>query len=311
MAVVPAAWSAQPVVLYFNEDNERVAVALGKLRAAMAAQRAASVGPVRIDHVKVDYGDLASLRRSLREAQARRPAAIVASSALIAQIARNEGITVPLVFAAHQDPVRLGLVESLRRPGGTMTGILMYRSDEGKRLELLREVAPGARRIGVTIDTWWDRAPDDQSPSAAVLPGIARELGFELEYFRIDTMADLMDLPRVALAREMDAWYVPTTRVGFDQPEAFTRTLASLGKPAVYANALHARSGGLLSYQSQLEDPFATWAKMIALIVDGFPVGEIPVERPRAFELAVNAKAARELRVPLPKSILLRATHFY
>ena len=74
---------------------------------------------------------------------------------------------------------------------------------------------------------------------------------------------------------------------------------------------LFARIGGLISYQQTFENPFATWATMLRLILDGFPPGEIPVERPKVFELALNVKAAREQGIPIPKSILLRATHFY
>jgi len=310
--LAPAAGGAERLVLYFNEDNPRVAAALAKLRAAIAERSVEPRHSIRIEHVAIDFSDQRGIRDALRVARTRNPAALVASSALVAQLAQEEGITTPIVFATHQDPVRLGLADSLRRPGGTMTGFMLYRSDEGKRLELLREIAPRARRIGVVIDEWWDRAPNDQYPSAAVLRRIAYEnFGMEIEYFQADTLAALQALLAQPRARAMDAWYIPPTRIGFDDPEAVTRAITSLRRPAIYSLSLHAQSGGVISYQTVFEDPFATWAKMLALIFDGFPPGEIPVERPQTYQLAVNVKAARDQGIVIPKSILLRATHFY
>lgn len=310
-ASAAAAHAGDPLVLYFNEDNDRVAVALGKLRAAIDA-RSGARHRVTVEHVAVDYAKLDGIRRSLREAAARRPAVIVAASALIAQLANEEGIATPLVFASGQDPLQMGLVRSIRRPGGAMTGLVIYRHVEGKRLELLRELAPAARRVGVLIDEWWDRSPEDRDPSASVLGDIARrDFGFELVYFRADSLEALDALGRDARARGVDAWYIPATRLAFDHPAAVARTVATLRKPAVHSLSLLAENGGVLAYQAAMESPFDAWAKMIVLILDGYPAGEIPLERPQRYQLSINAKAAREQGISIPKSILLRATNLY
>ncbi len=310
--VAAGSLASERLVLYCNEDNERVAVALGQLRAAVAAQGTARRHQVRIEHLPVDYGNLGALRAALREAAARRPAAIIAASAPIAQVAREEAPRIPLIFGMHQDPMELGLAASFRRPGGNRTGVTLYRSDESKRLELLREIAPRARRLGVLIDEWWDRGPHYRHPSAMFLRELAHvPFGFEVEYFQADTLEDLRRLPGLANAQAMAAWYVPGTKLGFDHPAEVARVLASLRRPAIYSLSMFTQAGGLVSYHAVFEAPFASWAKMLDLVLDGFPAGEIPIERPQAFELAVNVKAACEQGIVLPKSILLRATHFY
>lgn len=310
-ATAVAARAADPLVLYFNEDNERVSVALGKLRAAIDATGGAR-HRVTVEHVAVDYANLDGIRQSLRKAAARRPAVIVAASALIAQLAQEEGVTTPLVFASGQDPLRMGLARSIRRPGGAMTGLVIYRHVEGKRLELLAELAPAARRVGVLIDEWWDRSPEDRDPSANVLGVIAkRDFGFELLYFRADSLAALDAVAQDPRARGVDAWYIPATRLAFDHPAAVARTVASFRKPAIHALSLLAENGGVISYQAAMESPFEAWAKMIVLILDGYPAGEIPLERPQRYQLSINAKAARDQGISIPKSILLRATNFY
>jgi putative ABC transport system substrate-binding protein len=156
----------------------------------------------------------------------------------------------------HQDPIESGLVASLRRPGGTMTGLTLYRSDEGKRLELLREVAPRARRLGVIIDEVVGPGARRPVPSAAVLERFARDqFGFEVEYFQVDTLEVLERLPAQARAHAVEAWYVPPTRLGFDHPGSPGARDFVDTEPAVYALSMHALNGGLISYQTVFENP--------------------------------------------------------
>ena len=197
-----------------------------------------------------------------------------------------------------------------------MTGLTLYRSDEGKRLELLREIAPTAVAAGRASSTNGGTAARRTAiPSADVLEQIAREqFGFEVEYFQVDSLEDARKrLPRTREARG-DGRLVCAAHAARFRPSRGGRPRASATceSPPIYSlSHVHASSGGLVSYQSVFEDPFASWAKMLALILDGFPAGEIPIERPQAFELAVNVKAAREQGIAIPKSILLRATNFY
>jgi putative ABC transport system substrate-binding protein len=237
---------------------------------------------------------------------------MIAASAPTALIARAEAPGIPVLFAVHQDPVELQLAQSYRRPGGNLTGFTFYRNDDEKRLELLREISPRSVRLGVVVDKWWDLGPGYRHPASQILEKTAREkFGFDVRFFRIDSMDDMKRLAGNPAARAMDVWYVPLTKPGFDQPEEFTRAMATFRRPAIYYLPLFTQAGGLISYQQTFENPFATWATMLGLILDGFPPGEIPIERPKVFELAVNVKAAREQGIVIPKSILLRATDFY
>ena len=304
--------ASEALVLYLNEGGERVDAAVTKLRAAIASERTLATHRVRLEHVVVDYGDPAQIRRTVRAAAARRPAAMIAASAPLAQVAREEAAGIPVLFAMHQDPVDLKVAGSLRRPGGNLTGFTYYRSDEEKRLELLREIAPKSVRLGVVVDEWWDRGPEYRHPSSRVLERTAREkFGFDVRFFRVDSMDEVKRLSRNPAARAIDVWYVPIVASGFDHPAEFTRAMAALRRPVIYNLTLFAQMGGLISYQQVFENPFATWATMLGLILGGFPPGEIPIERPKVFELAVNVKAAREQGITIPKSILLRATDFY
>ena len=318
IAIVSLAFAAtfacagERLVVYFNEDSDRVKVALARLTAAVNAQVGRPNNGVRFEHVVVDYADPEGMRRAMRSAAARNPAAIVAAAAPIAQIAKEEAGSIPVVFGMHQDPVDLGLIASYRRPSGNLTGFTFYRSDEVKRLELLREIAPASRRLGVVTDAWWDQGPHYRHPSAPVLEKVARvQFGFEVEYFRVDTLEELAHLPQLKRARSIDAWYVAGNKVGFDHPEEFVHAIALLRRPAIYSLPIFTQKGGLISYQSVFDDPYVVWARMLVLILDGFPPGEIPVERPKTFELAINVKAAREQGIAIPRSLLLRATDFY
>jgi putative ABC transport system substrate-binding protein len=304
--------ASEALVIYFNEDGERVRAAIVKLRAAIDAERLLAARRVRVEHVVVDYEDPGQIRRVVRSAAARRPVAMIAASAPIAQIAQEEAVGIPVLFGMHQDPVDLKVAESYRRPGGNLTGLTLYRNDEEKRLELLREIAPKSVRLGVVVDEWWDRGPGYRHPSSQTLEKMAREkFGFDVRLFQVDSLDDLKHLSANPRARAIDVWYVAVTRPGFDHPAEFTRVMATFRRPAIYYLPLFTQKGGLLSYQQTFENPFATWATMLGLILDGFPPGEIPIERPKIFELAVNVKAAREQGITIPKSILLRATDFY
>jgi len=304
--------ASEALVLYFNEDGERVRAAIAKLRAAFDSERLLAPHRVRLEHVVVDYEDPDQIRRSLRAAAARRPAAMIAASAPTALIARAEAPGIPVLFAVHQDPVELQLAQSYRRPGGNLTGFTFYRNDDEKRLELLREISPRSVRLGVVVDKWWDRGPAYRHPSSQTLAKTAREkFGFDVRFFEVNSIDDVKRLSGRADARAMDVWYVSVTKPGFDHPREVTQVMATLRRPAVYSLPFFTEMGGLISYQQTFENPFATWATMLGLILDGFPPGEIPIERPKVFELAVNVRVAREQGIVIPKSILLRATNFY
>lgn len=124
-----------------------------------------------------------------------------------------------------------------------------------------------------------------------------------------------MDAPSLETLRErlaagaaegVDAWYV-TTSVAFADPEAAAKVINATRKPALYTLGMAVDRGGLMSYEARLGDPFAEWARLLGMVLDGAPAGSIPVAGPQIFEIRVNVATARETGITLPRSVLIRA----
>jgi putative ABC transport system substrate-binding protein len=208
------------------------------------------------------------------------------------------------VFGSYQDPVRLGLASSLAHPGANLTGFTMFVPIDLKCLELLREIAPGARRLGIVVDHWWMRETD----GASILRAAHDELGFDARVFQMERPADLR-LLQTDEARSMDAWYVPPTTLPFEHAEAMVKAIAALRRPAVFPNARYVEAGALAAYQPEytLDEALDHFARIAGLVLDGVPPGAIPIERPKSFELVVNVSEARRLGIALPEALLKRA----
>lgn len=291
------------LVLYFNEDNPRVAVALEKLRNAIRSAEGTRRYDVEVRHVVADphRGPVEPIIRAALEAG---PDALIAPSGVLALAARAATTRIPILFGSHQDPVAVGLVSSLEAPGANATGFTTHAPIVGKRLELLLACRPAARTIGVVIDRWWD--PD---PASARFEPVVRAFGLEPRFVRADDMAQLQAQLANGKGNGVDAWYVHG--LAFDHPAAVARAINATGKPAVYTMGLVVKAGGLMSYQAVIEDPFATWAKLLGLVLDGNPPDRIPVESPRNFEMHVNETTAAQLGLTLPRALLVRATHLH
>jgi putative ABC transport system substrate-binding protein len=290
-------------VVYLNEDNERVRIALEKLRQTLEASSWWRRHPVLLDHVPLNPAD-PQLPHAISRALQPPPAAIIATSGHVAMAAKAVTRDIPIIFAAHQDPVARGIVSSMQAPEGNVTGLTLYAPVEGKRLELLRTLRREIRTVGVVMNRWWD-----EDPSSLVFEDAAREQSVKTRYLRADTADQLAAL----FAREsprVDAFYV-SNEPAFTDPGGIVRVIASTGKPAIYTMGLLASRGGFMSYQAILEEPFVVWAKMLGMILDGISPSRIPVEGPRVFELHVNVATARAQQIEIPKSLLLRATTVY
>jgi putative ABC transport system substrate-binding protein len=298
------AQAPERLVLYLDGDTPLVKRAIAKFEAALRRLGIAERYTVTVRHVPVDVFDRAAARQRIAADIQARPAIIIATSSESAGIAREVTSTIPIVFGSHQDPVRLGLVGSLAEPGGNITGFTSAAPIDMKRLELLRELAPGARRLGIVIDHWWM----DETGGEALLRQARTRLGFEGRVFLMERLQDLGQL-ETAAAREIEAWYVPQTTLPFAHPSAIVGGLAVLRKPVVYPTAWFVEAGGLSAYQPRqsLDEALDLFAKLTGLILDGVPPGEIPIERPKSFELVVNAGEARRLGIRLSDALLKRA----
>lgn len=210
---------------------------------------------------------------------------------------------IPIVFAGVADPVGSGFVKALARPGGNVTGVSNFGLDSAaKLLELLREVKPAARRVGVLAS--------DNPGMVAVIEAMrepARRLGYELHVERPS------DLPRIESAFGTFARIrVEALVVISDTPTALHRKrvaqLAADAKlPAIYSYAVHVEDGGLMSYGPDPLNLVPQVVDFMDRILKGTPPGELAVQGPREFELVLNLDAARALGLVFPPGIVLRA----
>jgi putative ABC transport system substrate-binding protein len=260
---------------------------------------------IRLVPVVVDVWQATEIRAKLQAALRLRPAAIIATNSDIAAIAKSLTSQVPIIFASHQDPIRLGLIASLARPGGNLTGFTYFVPVDGKRLELLRLLSPGAKKLGILTDRWWI----GESGGVDAVLRAKSQLGFEPSLFEAESLEDLRRVLLMPKAGGMDAWYVPSTVLAFYETKALVELFAALRRPVVFPTTQFVEQGGLISYQQllTLDDSAHLWATMVGLVLDGVPAGEIPIERPKSFELAINVEAARKLGITIPASLIKRA----
>jgi putative tryptophan/tyrosine transport system substrate-binding protein len=300
----PGMPSADRLILYLDVDSAAVRASIAKFERALERRGVTPRHRVAVKHVVIDVFDrdeaMARVARAVRE----RPALVIATSSESASIARDVTADIPIIFGSHQDPVRLALVRSLAEPGGNVAGFTTFTPADLKRLELLREMAPRARRLGVIVDRWWMRETDGE----AILRKARQELGFEARVFEMETPEDLGKL-RARGARAMDAWYVPISTLSYEHPRELIDALTALRAPVVFSSARFAEMGGLLVYESSqsLDDAMDLFAKLAGLVLDGVPPGTIPVERPKSFALMINATEARRLGIAVPDTLLKRA----
>lgn len=228
---------------------------------------------------------------------------IVAISPFAILPARAATDSIPIVMAFWGGPglVESGLVRSLARPGGTVTGVSMLADElEGKRLEFLLEAIPKARRIGVL----W-RGADFES---AETERIARSAGVALKVVACPEGGDRYRRAIATMAEErVDAVLVPSYPAFFRDAREIIDVLAARRLPAIYEWPVMADMGGLIAYGPRLELLEARVANYVDRILRGTRPGELPVEQPSSFELVVNQRTARAIGLSMSSSLLLRA----
>jgi putative ABC transport system substrate-binding protein len=235
---------------------------------------------------------------------ARRKVDVIVTSATAAVVAAKQATSViPIVFAAAGDPVGTGLVASLARPGGNVTGLSIQQTDvAAKRLELLREVVPGLGRLAILANVG--------SPSVVLdmreVEATARTLGLEVTTLEIRRGEDIAPAFE-ALKGRADALYVCIDPlVGTHRIRINTLALAAR-LPTMHATREAVEAGGLMSYGANVPDLFRFAADYVDKILRGAKPGDIPVEQPRKFDLIINLTTARALGLTIPEAFLLRA----
>src|SRR5262245_21646072 len=227
---------------------------------------------------------------------------ILASAGPAAVAARNATTSVPIVFVSVIDPVGLGLVSSLARPDGNITGLAISSADlNGKRLELLREVVPKLRRVAVL----WNPPNPTNLLQLKEAEAAARKLGLEVNPIRAQSPQDLdaafKNVRRADGLLQLDSPFFTTHRARIVGLTAEARL------PAIYGYREMVEAGGLMSYGAQLADLHRRAASYVEKILKGAKPTDLPVEQPTKFELLINNRTAKALGVTIPQSLLLRA----
>jgi putative tryptophan/tyrosine transport system substrate-binding protein len=218
----------------------------------------------------------------------------------------NATKTIPIVMmGTGTDPVVAGLIESLARPGGNVTGLTLL-SEElgGKRLELLKEAVPKLARVAVLYET---ATPGTVFEVKEVLPVAARGLGLTLRSWEVGD-ADAIEKVFTALNKERpDGLYVPSGPLFRDNQKRIADFALKSRLPSVYNNKVAVEVGGFMSYGADLADSYRRVAYFVDRILKGAKPADLPVEQPTKFELVINLKTAKQIGLTIPQSMLYRA----
>ena len=235
----------------------------------------------------------------------RQAAVIIASGGRAATLAAKAATTtIPVVFLSSEDPVRLGLVASLARPGGNLTGINFFNTELAtKQLELLRELVPAAKRVAVLVN------PVDTANTDSTLKAIepaARAIGLQIQILNASTSREI-DAAFAAIGRDRpDAIFVGQTPFLAFRRVQLAQLAARHIVPASYPGREFTEVGGLMSYASDIADAYRQVGIYAGRILKGAKPGDLPVAQATKFELVINVQTARMLGLDLPPQLLAR-----
>ena len=237
---------------------------------------------------------------------ARKPVSVIVATGGLtsAMAAKAATMTIPIVFNVADDPVRFGLVPSLSRPGGNLTGVNFFAGElAAKRFEILRELVPGAVRVAVLLN------PNAMTTEALVqdAQAAARAMGLQIQVLNASSSKEI-DAAFATLAEERpDALFIATgppfsaRRVQLVQLAAYHRI------PAIYPLRLYAEIGGLMFYGASLTDAYRQVGVYTGGILKGAKPADLPVVQSTKFELVLNAQTARMLGLTIPPTLIARA----
>ena len=230
---------------------------------------------------------------------------IFASSSTEVEPARLASNTIPIVFAAHADPVGVGHVSSLARPGGNMTGLAVMQSDiTGKRLQMLKETVPHATRFGVL----WDRTATSYRPVLQAAEAASGKLGVQLQTVGVNSVADYDGAFATMSEGGVGAVLVhASTQTVRDNPRLLAELALKHRLPTIFGARDNAVAGGLMSYAPDMNDLWRRASVYIDKILKGAKPADLPVEQASKYELVINLKTAKALGLTVPQSILARA----
>jgi putative tryptophan/tyrosine transport system substrate-binding protein len=291
-------------VLTVSDENDPVM----KARVSALTQALADLGWTDGRNVRIDIrwgrGDINRIRTFAQELVGLKPDIIMTSSEREAAVLQRETRTIPIVVVSMGDPVATGIVPRLDRPGGNVTGFANWEpSLAGKWLELLSEIAPGLKRAAIMFNP-------DTAPVSAYMPSFeTAALSLKVEPITAPVRSDgEIEAALIALGREPGGG-LACLPDGFMYVHraAIISAAARNNIPAVYGFSFFARDGGLLSYGPDTTDISRRAASYVDRILRGEKPGDLPVQLPTKFEMAVNLKTAKALGLSIPPTLLATA----
>jgi putative ABC transport system substrate-binding protein len=280
-------------------------------------QRLRELGYRNGENLLIEYrwadDDLSLLERQAEELVRSPVDVIVTAQAPAVRIAEKATATIPIVMVAAADPVGAGLIPSLARPGGNLTGLSFLTADlAAKRLQLVRELVPGAARIAVLA---WnvgrhDPASKERGPTMrfiAETEEAGRLLGAEVRTHFIDAATDLPQAFAAIEQARSQALIVKNNSLTYEHRAAIIETSKRLRIPDMYEARELVAAGGLVSYGPDVTDLYRQAAGYVDRIFKGAKPADLPVQQPTKFDLVLNVKTARAIGLTIPQSLLLRA----
>jgi putative tryptophan/tyrosine transport system substrate-binding protein len=306
-AACPFAWSL-PLSAQQPKRTFRIGVLSGRRPETILREALARLGYIegqntiyevrnaqaQMDRLGPDAAELVNLKVDV----------IVAAGGPAAEAAKRATSTIPIVLWGVGDPVGLGLITNIARPGGNITGVTELSTElTPKRLQLLKELVPDAARIAIVWNSS-DRAMDLRAKEFATT---ATRLGVTMIPVPIRELGDIDGALAGLAGNRPDAIMIVTDPVMGSREAATLEFLAKHGLPAMYEFGDSSRRGALLSYGPSLSDLAPRAAEYVDRILKGAKPGDLPLEGPTRYYLTVNLKTAKALGIEVPTSILLRA----
>lgn len=267
-----------------------------------------SLGYIEGRNLSIEYRAAAGKEERLPEMAAElvrlKVDVIVTSATTTVLAAKHATSTIPIVIAGEADPVGNGLVASLARPGGNITGMSNLSTDlAGKRLQLLREVLPKTTRVALLAY----KAADPMPPFLKEMLAAAKQMGITLVVQRVNEAEAFATAFAVMQREHAQALVVQTSPFAFDHRDRIVELAAQHRLPAMFYSRGYVDVGGLMSYGPSLLDIYRLAAYYVDRIFKGAKPADLPVEQPTKFEMVINLKTAKALGLNVPQAVLLRA----
>jgi ABC-type uncharacterized transport system substrate-binding protein len=307
-AVWPRAARAQqagmPIVGFLGPALDRRQAWLAAFRGGLGVEGFVDGRNVRIEYRSADGGPegLSDLAADLIR---REVSVLVASGPPAARAAKRATLTTPIVFMSGADPVKTGLVSSFHRPDGNVTGFYFQVQElPAKRMALLHELLPTARRIAVLVN------PSDATtadPTMRETAGAARALSMDIEVFRASTSVDIEAAFAVLSRWRPDALLIGSDPIFITERLQLVALAARHALPASHFQRDYVEAGGLMSYGPDFADTYRQAGAYVGRILKGTRTTDLPVQQPTKLELVINLKTAKALGLEVPPTLLARA----